>query len=496
MSTISIIGSGFSSLSAACYLAKQGFEVNLYEKNSVFGGRARVLEKEGFRFDMGPSWYWMPDVFERYFSDFGKQPSDYYELIKLSPGYKVFFEDSSHLEIPSNIEEVYQLFEKEETGGASKLKSFLQEALYNYEVGVQDLVYKPGLSPIELITPQTIKKVYQFFTSIRAVVRKRFKSKKLVTILEFPVLFLGAKPEDTPAFYSFMNYADLVLGTWYPKGGMYNVVKAMTKLGSEIGVNYFNSSNVEKILTEGDRAVGICVNGKDIYSDFVLSGADYQHSEQLLSSGLRGYSEKYWEQRVFAPSALLFYIGFSKKLKNLRHHTLFFDEDFDSHAKEIYDQPSWPKNPLFYASFPSITDSSIAPAGKEAAVLLIPLSPGIEDDLGIRKKYLEMMLDRLELHTKQSLKADMLFYDSYCINDFKNDYNSYKGNAYGMANTLRQTAFMRPKLKSNKVKHLYFTGQLTVPGPGVPPALISGKVVSDLIIKEDLKNQKNGYIVQ
>ncbi len=480
---ISIIGSGFSALAAACYLAKKGNEVTLYEKNSTIGGRARQLKKEGFTFDIGPTWYWMPDVFERFFADFNKKPSDYYELIKLSPAYQVYFDNLDFVTIADNLEEIISTFETIEKGSGDVLRQFIKEAQSNYDIAIKDLVYRPGESPMELITIETAKKVNQFFSTISKDVRKRFKNTKLVQILEFPVLFLGAKPSDTPSFYSFMNFADFGLGTWHPKNGMYSVILAMEALALELGVKIEVNSNVEKILIENGKTTGIKVNGKTIESDIVLSGADYHHTETLLDEKDRQYTEKYWDKKTFAPSSLLFYVGFDKKIKNVEHHSLFFDVDFDVHASAIYDYPKWPEEPLFYASFPSKTDENAAPKGNEAGIFLIPLAPGLEDNEVLREKYFEKIINRFERLTNQKVKENVIFKESFCVNDFIKEYNSYKGNAYGMANTLLQTAFLRPKLKSKKVKNLYFTGQLTVPGPGVPPSLISGKLVSDLIEK-------------
>lgn len=480
---ISIIGSGFSALAAACYLAKKGNNVTVYEKNSTIGGRARQLKKEGFTFDIGPTWYWMPDVFERFFADFNKKPSDYYELIKLSPAYQVYFDNLDFVTIADNLEEIISTFETIEKGSGDVLRHFIKEAQSNYDIAIKDLVYRPGESPLELITLETAKKVNQFFSNISKDVRKRFKNTKLIQILEFPVLFLGAKPSDTPSFYSFMNFADFGLGTWHPKNGMYSVILAMEALAIELGVKIEVNSNVEKILVENRKTTGIKVNGKVIESDIVLSGADYHHSETLLDEKDRQYSEKYWDKKTFAPSSLLFYVGFDKKIENVEHHSLFFDVDFDIHASAIYDNPKWPEEPLFYASFPSKTDENSAPQGKEAGIFLIPLAPGLEDNTALREKYFEKIITRFERLTNQKVKEHIIFKESFCVNDFIKDYNSYKGNAYGMANTLLQTAFLRPKLKSKKVKNLYFTGQLTVPGPGVPPSLISGKLVSDLIEK-------------
>lgn len=482
--TITIIGSGFSAIAASCYLAKEGFDVTILEKNKTVGGRARQLIKEGFTFDIGPTWYWMPDVFEKFFADFGKKPADYYHLDKLNPAYQVYFDKVDSIKIPDNLHDILAIFEKEEKGSANHLQSFLDNAEHNYDVAIKDLVYRPGISITELITPVTVRKANQFFSSIRTTVRKNIKNSRLQQIMEFPVLFLGAKPSNTPAFYSFMNYADFGLGTWHPKGGMYEVVKAMATLAIDLGVKIETNQNVEKINVENGIVESVVSNGNIVYSDIVLSGADYHHTETLLDEKYRGYSEKYWDSKVFAPSSLLFYVGFDKKIENVSHHTLFFDTEFDVHAKDIYDNPKWPEKPLFYASFPSITDASVAPAGQEAGIFLIPIAPGIEDTPEIREKYFQNIIGRFETLTNQSVSKNIIFTESFCVNDFVNDYNSYKGNAYGLANILTQTAFLRPKIISKKVKNLFFTGQLTVPGPGVPPSIISGKIVSDLIRKQ------------
>ena len=481
--SISIIGSGFSAISAACYLAKSGNIVTIYEKNKTVGGRARQLIRDGFTFDIGPSWYWMPDVFDKFFNDFDKKTSDYYELTKLTPAYQVFFGVDDFVAIADNLPEIVKTFESIETGSGKKLELFMKEAQSNYNIAIKDLVYRPGESPLELITIETATRVNQFFSNISKDVRKKFKNKKLIQILEFPVLFLGAKPSDTPSFYSFMNYADFGLGTWHPKTGMFDVVQALKKLAEELGVVIHTNADVQKINVENNSAKSIVINNETIFSDVILSGADYEHTESLLDKEYKQYSAKYWESRVFAPSSLLFYVGFDRKLDNIAHHALFFDVDFNQHAKDIYDEPKWPAEPLFYVNFPSLTDKTAAPEGMESGFFLIPLAIGIEDTDELRNEYFNKIIDRFEKLTQQDIRKNIIFKHSFCKNDFIEDYNSYKGNAYGMANTLLQTAFLRPKLKSKKVENLYFTGQLTVPGPGVPPALISGKLVSELIEK-------------
>jgi len=468
-----VIGSGFSSLSASCYLAKAGFEVVLFEKNKTLGGRASQLIKDGFTFDLGPSWYWMPDVFEKFFSDFGKKTADYYRLDKLNPAYQIFFEDDT-ITIGDTMDKICVEFERIEPGSSIELRKFIAEAQSNYKIAIDKIVLKPGLSPFELVTKDTVLKVNRFFKNISSEIRKKFKNSKLVSTLEFPVLFLGAKPNKTPSFYSFMNFADFGLGTWHPKGGMYEVIKAIKALALELGVTIHTNSPVEKIQVSNAKVTGVTINGQVQNADYVISGADYHHSETLLDKKYRQYTEAYWDSKTFAPSSLLFYIGFNKKLKNIEHHNLFFDTDFERHAEEIYDQPQWPSAPLFYANFPSVTDASMAPESSETGFFLVPIAPGLKDTPELREEYYNKIMIRFQEKTGQQITDSIIFKESFCVNDFIEKYNSYKGNAYGMANTLMQTAFLRPKLRSKKVKNLYFTGQLTVPGPGVPPALISG----------------------
>ena len=481
---IAVIGSGFSSLSAACYLAKSGYSVHVYEKNEQLGGRASRLERDGFTFDMGPSWYWMPDIFEKFFGDFDKSPEEYYQLDRLDPAYQVFFADET-VTIGGALDQICLEFERIEPGSSKPLKKFIQKAQSNYDIAINQMVYKPGVSPLELVTTQTVRHIGQFFSTISREERREFKNPKLVSILEFPVLFLGAKPSVTPAFYSFMNFADFGLGTWHPRGGMYRVVQAMVELAESLGVEFHLNAPVDGILLQNGQATGITVNGKEVRADGVLSGADYHHTEQLLPKSHRQYTESWWDKRVFAPSALLFYIGFDSKLKGVQHHNLFFDTDFGQHAREIYDDPRWPESPLFYANFPSVTDPGMAPDGKETGFFLVPLAPGLEDTPALREEYADRILNRFERLTGQEVRNNIIFRESFCVSDFASRYNSYKGNAYGMANTLRQTAFLRPRLKSSRVGNLYFSGQLTVPGPGVPPALISGKLVSEMIVKHN-----------
>ena len=481
-----VIGAGFAGLSAATHLADAGYQVTMLEKNATPGGRARQFTSDGFVFDMGPSWYWMPDIFDEYFARFGKQTADYYDLVRLDPSYAVFFGKNHTLEVPARMEALYAVFEQYEPGSSKKLQQFLKEAKYKYEVGMRDFVHKPGHSVFEFADWRIVKSLFelQMFQSMSSYVKKLFKNEYLIQLLEFPVLFLGATPEETPALYSMMNYADMSLGTWYPMGGMYKIIEGMVSLAQEKGVDIRLNQEVKQLVVPNGHATEVLTVDGNYQADIIVGGADYHHIDQhLLPEGKRGYSEKYWDKRVMAPSALLYYIGVNKRLKNLRHHNLFFDADFSKHATEIYKNPQWPSHPLFYVCAPSVTDPSVAPEGSENLFILIPVAPGLNDNEAIREQYYKLVMERLENLTGQSIRDQVVFKQSFAHSDFHREYHAFKGNAYGLANTLLQTAFLKPKLRSQKINNLYFTGQLTTPGPGVPPSLISGSVVSKEIAK-------------
>lgn len=483
MKKVIIIGSGFSALAAASYMAKANYQVTVLEKNEQLGGRASLLEIEGFKFDMGPSWYWMPDIFERFFADFGKKVSDYYQLEKLSPGYRVYFGKDDFIDISDEPEKIIAKFEEIEPGSGVHLRKFMDNSRKNYEIAMKDLVYNPGKSLLELVSVETAVRLPLFVQNISQTVRKNIKNAKLQSILEFPVLFLGAKPQNTPAFYNFMNHADFGLGTWYPKGGFNAVALGMVKMAEELGVKFLVDQEVTKIETKNNRATTVHTTTETFEADVVISGADYAHTEKLIDSSEKNYNEEYWQKRVFAPSSFLYYVAFDKKIPQLQHHNLFFDTDFGQHAVEIYDEPQLPKKPLFYANFSSKTDQDLCPEGKEIGFFLIPVAVDLEDNQEIHDQYFEMIMERIEKNTGLNLRNSVIFKKSFGVQDFKERYNSCRGNAYGLANTLLQTSILRPSIDNKKIKNLFYTGQLTVPGPGVPPALISGKVVTDYILK-------------
>jgi phytoene desaturase len=487
LKTALVIGSGFSGLSAATHLAHSDLKVTVLEKNDSLGGRARIFKEQGFTFDMGPSWYWMPDVFERYFNNFDRSASDYYDLIRLDPSYKVIFSSSDVVEIPANYELFKEMIEGIEIGAAENLDKFLEQAAYKYEQGINNLVQKPSRSITEFINLKLLFDVVRMdiFISYEKHIKKFFHHDKILRLMEFPILFLGAIAKNTPALYSLMNYADIKLGTWYPMGGMNKIIEGMVNLAREKGVNFITGQEVQKFEIKEKSIKTIHTQNATYSADMVVSSADYHHVDsKLLSPEFQNYGKDYWDKKILAPSAVIFYLGVNKKIKNLNHHNLFFDADFEAHVEEIYTNPGWPEKPLFYVCAPSKTDSSVAPEGMENLFVLIPVAAGIKETNNIQEQYFNQVIDRIEKYTGDKIRDNIIYRRSFTRKDFIKEYNSFKGNAYGLANTLRQTAILKPSIKNRKVRNLYYTGQLTVPGPGVPPSLISGEVVAREVIKD------------
>lgn len=483
---IAIIGSGISGLSAAAYAAAEGHSVHVFEKNAGPGGRARQFKTEnGYTFDMGPSWYWMPDIIDNFFQDFGKHATDYFELISLDPQFEMVF-SQDNVAIPRDYAQMKVLFEQIEPGAGSRLDEFMKAAKYKYEVGMRDFVNKPCYSWFEFMSPKIAGSALRLdlLSGFRNYVKKYFKNPKLISLMEFPVIFLGASPRKIPAMYSLMNYGGYALGTWYPKGGFFELVKAMKSVAEEQGAVFHFNQPVEAINCADGAVQTLLINGEEQAFDVVIASSDYHHTETLLAPSLRNYDEKYWAARTFAPSCLIYYLGFNEQIPNLKHHTLFFENDLDAHIDSIYVDKAWPEKPLFYACCPSQTDDAVAPEGHENIFLLMPLAMGVADDETTRERYFLEMIARLEKHTRASNLLDKIdFKKSYCVSDFMQDYNAYGGNAYGLANTLSQTAVWKPAIKNKKLTNLFYTGQLTVPGPGVPPSIISGKIVASEVNK-------------
>lgn len=483
-----IIGAGFSGLSSAAVLAKNGFDVEVIEKHDMAGGRARKFTEQGFTFDMGPSWYWMPDVFEQFFNYFGKKVSDYYQLERLDPSYSIYFGPGDKVDLPADTQALYALFESIEEGSGAKLKKFLEEAAFKYEIGIKKLVFKPSKSFTEFLDWDIMKGALKMhiLQSFHSYIRKYFTNPKLLRILEFPILFLGATAQKTPALYSLMNYGDMMLGTWYPVGGVFKVVEGFETLAKSLGVKFSYNEEVKSFDISKGKINEVVTDKRTISADYVIASADYHHVEQfILPEKYRTYSNEYWNSRTLSPSSLIYFLGINKKLDKALHHTLIFNKDFEKHAEQIYETPQWPENPSVYLSCTSKTDPTTAPEGMENLMILIPVAPGLNDTDEVRQHYYDFSIQRIEETLDIRFKENIIFSRFYSNRDFATDYHAYKGNAYGLANTLMQTAILKPSMFSKKVSNLLYTGQLTIPGPGVPPTIISGQVAANEIIKKN-----------
>jgi len=480
-------------MSAAAYCAKNGHEVHIFEKHHQPGGRARQFTtNNGFVFDMGPSWYWMSDIIENFFMDFGRKSSDFYELVSLNPQFEMIFTDEK-IAVPKKYDQLKTLFEQLELGSGNQLDKFMESAKFKYEISMQEFVNKPCHNWGEFVSLKIVGSILKFdlLSNFRSYVSKYFSNPKLKSLMEFPIIFLGASPKNIPALYSLMNYGGIILGTLYPMGGFYQLVLGMQKIAEQQGVTFHFNHNVEKINVKNGKISSLLIDKKYHEFDIVIASCDYHHTETLLPKTFRNYQEKYWKNRTFAPSSLIYYIGIGEKIPNLKHHTLFFENDLDEHINCIYGNKKWPEKPLFYCCCPSKTDHNVAPKNSENLFLLIPIATGINDDEATREKYLKEMLSRIEKHTGTiNLISKISYKKSYCVSDFVSDYNAYEGNAYGLANTLLQTAVLKPKIRNKKISNLFYTGQLTVPGPGVPPSIISGKIIANEVNNLELKKHE------
>ena len=479
-----VIGSGLAGMSCASYLAKNDYNVTVVEKNSTYGGRLQSFSENGYTFDSGPSWYWMPDLFDSYFSDFGKKTEDFYSLKRLDPGYRIYYGQNDFLDVDEDIEKLKIKLENIEKGSAESLQNFLDDAGEKYRIAVEKFIYKPSLSPLEFFEVDLIKRIgrLNLFKPISKHIREYFSDPKIIKMLEFPSLLLGAKPSKTPALYSLMNYADIALGTWYPDGGIRSIATALYENAKNLGVQFVFNEPVNEIKIQGRKATRVIHSSGFFDCDIVVAGADYHHVENsLLSRPHRNYKQSYWNKRTMSPSSLLFYLGINKKLE-IPHHALFFDTDFDRHAQEIYDNPQWPKDPLFYLSCTSKTDPTSAPEGCDALFVLVPVAPGLDDTNEAREEIYNKVITRMERELNENIEKSIVLKKSYAHKEFISDFNSFRGNAYGLANTLFQTAIFKPRIKNNKINNLYYCGQLTVPGPGMPPSLVSGKIVAQQVM--------------
>jgi phytoene desaturase len=478
-----IIGSGFGGLSAAALLAKEGFEVRVLEKNEGPGGRSSVYSEQGYTFDMGPSWYLMPDVYERFFAGFGKKPSDLFELKKLDPSYRIHFGNRKVADISPDLAKNLALFDSLEPGGGERLKDYLESAREKYDLSVNELLYRDYRSILDFLSGRLIlegRKLH-VFESLDSFVSKHFESDEAKKIVEYSIGFLGGSPKNTPSFYHIMSHIDLTLGVFYPVGGMRKLVRAMQELAESYGAVFRFNEPVTRIVVEGKEATGV-VTSQGVYdADLVLVNADYAFAElSLVDDQHRTYDQAYWESRVMAPSAIVMYVGINKQVEALSHHTLFLDKNWDQNFEEIFDPAlaRWPEHPSYYVNVPSRTDPTAAPPGCDTLFILVALAPGLEDSPEIRENFYQKIMDHLEATTGENIRDAVEVKRIFALNDFRDRYNAYKGTALGLSHTLFQTALWRPAHQSKHVRNLYYSGHYTHPGIGVPMTLISSTIVA------------------
>lgn len=487
MKKVIIIGGGFGGLCTAALLGKKGYKVLVLEKNPVMGGRAMTFEEKGFKFDMGPSWYLMPEVFEKFFQLFDKKIEDYLKLAPLDPMYKMFFSPSDQLDIARDLKTNLDSFEKMEKGASKKIQEYLDFAKEQYNIALDHFLYKEFRSFLDFIKPELLKiggKI-NVFKNLDEHINNYTKDDRLKKILGYTMVFLGGAPNNTPALYSLMSHVDYNLGVFYPMGGFGSLTKAFVALGREYGVEYKTHEDVKEIIVENGIARGVRTEREEILGDIIIGNADYHHIEtRLLAREYRSYSDEYWETRTLAPSAYIIHLGIKGKIKNLRHHNLMLTHDWKQHFDEIFEDPKWPDKPSYYVCCPSKTDPSVAPKDCENLFILVPVAPGLFDSDKIREEYYEKTISDLEKHIDEKIRDRIEVKRIYSHRDFSNDYNAYKGTALGLAHTLKQTAIFRPKSKSKKVSNLYFVGHYTQPGIGVPIVVIASQLVSNRITQD------------
>lgn len=481
--TAIIIGAGIGGLATACMLSKKGYKVTIVEKNSKIGGRANIYSEQGYTFDMGPSWYMMPDIFKHFFDILGENIDDYLTLKRLAPSYRIFLKsDKSHYDFYSDLEKTIQTFESIEVGSGEILREYIKTTEYQYKIARNEFMFKNYDSIFDFITKRVMTegRKLPLFSSVENIINKKFKSEILRKVMQYQTVLLGTSPSDAPGIYSMMNYIDFVEGVWYPEGGIYRVIEVMEQIARKYDVQIQTDSPVEKILVEDGTVKGIKLSdGTEMYAEIVVSNADMVHTdEKLLDTKYQQHTKKYWDKKLMAPSGFIMYLGVDGEIPSLQHHNLLFSQNWNENFTQIFKKPEWPTDPSLYVCAPSKNDATVAPEGKENLFVLVPVAAGLDHTDEFLEEYsktiIREMQDKMDI---PNFENRIEYKRIYAVKDFIKDYNAFKGSALGFAHTLGQSAIFRPNNINKKVKNLYYVGAGTNPGIGMPICLISAELV-------------------
>ena len=496
-----VIGGGVAGLASATLLAQEGHSVTLFERHERVGGRAGTLERDGFRFDTGPSWYLMPSAFDHFFQLLGTSTREQLDLRRLDPGYRVFTEPDAQGErapavtVPAGAHAVRALFERLEPGSAQRVDEYLASAREAADFAERYFLYNPFTRLGKLATPELIKRVPHLTRllsqSLETWVNERFCHPVLRQILQYPAVFLGTSPAEAPAMYHLMSALDLDQGVQYPMGGFWQFVSRLERLAIEAGVEIVTDAEVTGINTHRRRVQSITWRRRAEHvalADVVVSAADLHHTEtQLLVRADQSYPEEWWEKKKSGPGAIIVMLGVEGKLPQLPHHSLFFTTDWQSNFEAIFGANTRVPDPAsVYVCKPSATDAGVAPKGCENLFVLVPvpadtdLGHGGPDGTG--DGLVEMVADRVIDQVAgwagiHDLRSRIRVRHTLGPADFADDYASWRGGMLGPAHTLTQSALFRPQNQSRRVKGLYYAGATTAPGVGVPMCLISAELV-------------------
>lgn len=493
-----VIGGGIAGLASAALLGDDGYRVTLLEARDELGGRAGTWEQSGFRFDTGPSWYLMPEVFDHFFRLLGTTSERELDLVPLTPAYRVYSEPTvsgapAPIDVHSGRDAATALFESIEAGAGDTLTDYLDSAGDAYDLAVSRFLYDTYASTEGLRDPAVLRRLAQLLpllsVPLATHIAKRFADPRLRQILGYPAVFLGGSPFGVPSLYHLMSHLDLDEGVLYPRGGFTELIRAVERLARSRGVEIHTGAAVTRIEVSDGRARGVhTTEGRRFAADLVVSAADLHHTEtQLLSAESRSYPEAWWSDKTPSPGALLIMLGVRGPLPQLPHHTLLFARDWQENFDAIFRTPTRiPDPPSVYVCKPSATDDTVAPDGDENLFVLVPvpadptIGHGGVDGTGDAavERAADRVIDQIAAWCGiPDLRERIVVRRTVAPGDFESDLHAWRGNSLGLAHTLRQSAVFRPRNTSKRVRDLYYAGASVLPGIGLPMCLISAELV-------------------